>query len=193
MPDIYAYRASDDLASALRAYATEDNAFRQRVIERDKQNPGREIMWSRSPFSNDMHPMGFADSTDEVPEGLSRKQGRRSLIPKRGKPGDSWRAVLDEMGKRPQVEKVLMQFNVPTAGRGGSTGTGGHYLAPTQFIDGGEDGVLVVCKYDLATDPLHQSGTQSIGQHITPIPLSEFYAVKERLDGERAANSEVSS
>lgn len=191
MSDAYAYRASADLASALREYAAADNAFRATVVAYDGQNPGCRILWAQSPFSADMHPMGFEDTTDDVPEGLSRRRGRRSLIPKRGRAGEPWQAVLDEMAKRPRVEKVYQRFGVPTAGRGGSTGTGGHYLAPTRFLDGGDAaGVLVACKYDLATNPLRDTPGQGLGKHLTPVPLSEFYAVKERLERDQAATTE---
>lgn len=183
----FAYRASDELAAALREHDAADKVFCTRVEQWDAEHPDHGSRWARSPFSADQHFVGFYDGTSEVPTGLSRAKSRKTLLPKRGDEGKSWRAVQRWMSQRPEVERVLHAHKVPSGTEYPSNRDGSFFTAPTRWFDGEDDGVLVYCDRDLAT-ARHGRGA-NIGEHLTPMPLSEFYAIKERLDAKRAVAS----
>lgn len=180
MSTIHAYRASDELASALREHRARFTEFLETVHRFDREHPGNELVWVQDPFAADQRPVGFRDGGDLVPAGLSRAKSRAWLRPARGAAGQPWRDTLVAMAKRPALEPVLRQFDVRAYGEGPGTGTGGYYVAPTQWIDAGPDGALVACRYDIA---VNHDGEPDLTPHLTPMRLSEFYAIKERLVG----------
>lgn len=175
----YPYRASEQLAAALLAFRGRVKAFDVEVDQFNAEHPGHEVVWRRGVFSADPYPVGFADDTDEVPSGLSRAKSRTYLVPRRGKTGQPWRDAIDRFGRRPTVGQVFRQYCVREHGDGPGTGTGGYYIAPTQWLDAGEDGVIVVCKYDIGVG---EEGAPDLSEHLSPMRLSEFYRIKEALD-----------
>jgi hypothetical protein len=185
MSDVYAYRASDELAAALREYAQRDQAFCEQIEAFDRDNPGHELLWSGRGLSADRRPVGFKDGEDEVPPGLSRAKTRVELRPKKTKAGKPWQDVLDRMKERPKVDDVFSAFDVPISAFGDIAPSGGQYVCSTSWADAGPDGVLVVNGADLDRAPWRRHNSEGRGPHLTPIPLSEFYAIKERLDAER--------
>ncbi len=184
MSDVHAYRASDELAAGLREHDAADAEFRSRVMAWDAEHPDHHSRWARSPFGADMHFMGFYDGTDEVPAGLSRAKARESLRAKRGPDGQAWREVEQWMSKRPLIERVLRDFEIPDGVKAPGPRDGSFVCRPTQWLDAGADGVLVTCLGDLTTGA-RMGHTAGVGVHLTAVPLSEFYAIKERLEGEQ--------
>jgi hypothetical protein len=183
--DIHAYRPSDELAAALLGHMSADEEFVTQVKAWDAEHPGTELMWSTHGFSTDRSPVGFADGHTAVPDGLSRAKTRTTLRPVRGAAGRPWRDLLARFDKKPRVEPIWRQFDVPAHGDGFGNGRGGFYIAATHFVDAGEDGVIVFCKYDLTRRSGYDE-PRTLSPHLTPIPLSEFYRIKERLDAERS-------
>lgn len=185
MSDLHAYRASDELAAALREHAAADDAFcREHVEPFDRDNPGHELLWARRAMTMDKRAVGFCDGEDDVPSGLSRASTREELRPKKTEAGQAWQDVLERMADRPKASRVLHEFGVPEAARGGGAPSGGTYVSATQWADTGETGVIVFNGGDLAERPFGRDAG-GLTEHLTPIPLSEFYAIKERLDAER--------
>lgn len=179
MTDLYVYRASDELAAALREHHAADRAFSERVLAWDDAHPGTGLMWKREGFTIDERPVGFHDGHAEVPEGLSRAKTRSELIPVRTKAGDPWREILARFEDRPKVDPIWSRFEVPgfviDLGRAG--------VAITYYRDAGTDGVLVLCAAALERD----NTAGKTPRHLSPMKLSEFYAIKERLDEAHAA------
>lgn len=193
MGEPHPYRADGELAAALRLHGDVDQEFLDTVRAWNAEHPGTEILWSRGVFSADDRPVGFADGHEQAPAGLSRRRERRYLIPRRGAAGAPWRDLLAWAGTRPSLDKVLRRFGVPTHADGPTRDDLSHAVAPTQWADCGEDGVVVFNHYDLVARRLIDGPAepQSLTRHLTPMPLSEFYAIKERLDAARAAEKEA--
>lgn len=175
----FPYRASEELAAALFDFRERVKAFDVQVDEFNAAHPGHEVVWTRGVFTADPHPRGFADDTAEVPPGLSRAKSRTYLVPRRGRAGEPWRAALARFGCRPSVGRVFRQHGVREHGDGPGTGTGGYYIASTRWFDAGDDGVIVVCKYDIGVD---RNGAPDLSEHLTPLRLSEYYRIRESLD-----------
>lgn len=193
MADLHAYRASDELAGALREYRQRQDEFGARVVAFDQDHPGHELLWIREGFAaaDDKRAVGFVDGTDDVPDGLSRAKTRTELRPKKTKAGKPWQDVLDAMNSdRPKVSPVLRQFDVPTAAEGGPGPHFGSFrIAPTQWGDAGGDGVIVYAFAPLTRPVLEDE--QALSPHLTPVPLSEFYAIKERLEATATESTET--
>lgn len=188
--ELHAYRASDELAAELLAHQVRDREFSQRVQQFDREHPGHELLWAGGGWSADMRPVGFRDGETEVPEGLSRAQKRTELRPKRGKAGAWWQEQLDWAKQRPSLDKVFRAFRVPCSADGPYRSDLSHYVAPTQWANCGDDGVIVFNSYDLVREHREDRPVpEPLTEHLTPIPLSEFYAIKERLESEQAAVS----
>ncbi len=183
----FAYRASDELATALRECKQRFREHRSVVDEWDEAHPERTIVWfGGSGMTPDQWPGGFKDGTEDVPPGLSRAKSRPWLIATRTKAGEPWRKVLARMTP-PSIEKVLRRFGVPPSAYGPETSSG-MYVAATRWLDGGDRGVFVVNQYELGRGTFGGSG-EGIGEHLTPARLSEFYAVKEALEAEKVGTS----
>ena len=168
MSDLHAYRASDELATALRSFADEYGTCVDAVWRWDNENPGTKLVFLGGGFGPDPSLVGFSDSADEVPKGLSRNQQRDWLIPARGKAGDPWRQILESM-KLPSEAAVYRRFEVPAWAQGDGNGRGGVYVSTTGFLDAYQHGVFVGNAYEF----------DKPGPHLTPVKLSEFYAAKE--------------
>lgn len=191
----HAYRASDEFATALRAKSVDENRFRDEVIiPWDEAHPDTKTLWSRSPFSTRRDCIGFTDPGGEKPPaGLSRRRGRKQLIPLKSKAGEPWREHKDRVNAGPSVADAFREFEVPD-----------HVLGPGRLYtvgllpdgDGPSDPVYITSGYPLEGREDDESSFRSrtpLTPHLTPIPLSEFYAVKERLDAERDAGQAVAS
>jgi hypothetical protein len=192
MSDLHAYRASAELAAALIEYQQEHRAFGEKITAWDLEHPGNELLWRRGPWSADQTPCGFADKHGDAPAGLSRCKERRFLIPKRGPAGAPWRDVLAWAGTGPSLDKVLRRFDVPPSADGPYRDDLSHRVAPTQWANCGADGVVVVNRYDLVRER-EEGGPEPkpLTRHLTPIPLSEFYTIKERAEAASAVSSAV--
>lgn len=177
----FAYHASDELSAALREHKQLAREHHAPVDEWNAANPDRTIIWLSDGFSTDQRPGGFKDGTGDVPPGLSRARSRSYLIATRTKAGRPWREVLARMVP-PSLEQVFRRFDVPSSAHGRATQTGGWYISPTRWLDGGDRGVFVANQYELGTGMFNGEG---IGDHLTPAKLSEFYAVQEALSAER--------
>lgn len=180
MADLHPYRAGDDLAAALRAHHAERQVWNAKVAAWDESHPDRRLLFRKSGFSMDRKAVGFTDGKpkEDPPAGLSRAQTRIELVPKRSKAGRRWQDVLNEMNAAcPRVEPIFDRFGVP------SSRWVGQSISATRYAIAGEHGVIVVNRYDLATDGggfREAEGDPLV--HLTPMPLSEFYAIKEALD-----------
>jgi hypothetical protein len=184
MSDLHAYLASDELAAALAEHHAERKTWQAKVAAWDDAHPLTKLLFRKSGFTMDREAIGFTDGAPDSPppSGLSRAQTRVELIPrKRIKAGEAWQAVLDEINDgAPMVEPIFSRFGVP------SSMWVGQGISPTQYADAGEDGWLVVNLYALSGDggQFHKAAGDPLA-HLTPIPLSEFYRIKERLEAER--------
>jgi hypothetical protein len=109
----YAYRASDELAGALRALSARIKQFHDEVMTPWKQaHPGVDSTWHRR-AGYELECLGFvvADG-QEAPEGLSANLEREWLIPKRGRKGAQWRTDLELLSQRPKLGPVLDAYDV---------------------------------------------------------------------------------
>jgi hypothetical protein len=164
-----AYRASDEFAAAYRAYHARYLAARAAALAYDRANPDHPLHVRKSNLDQRIDVYGFGDvHTDrEPPEGLSRRRGRDYLVPKRGRPGDRWRAIIAEYGKQfpDPVRDVFTPHQVPPyihdleRGRAHTPG----------IYDFGERGVYVLIGREF----------DDAGPHLARAPLSEYYAAKE--------------
>lgn len=168
MSEMYAYRASDEFAEALRAWNREHHEFTQAVIVpiNDEAAPHQPV-FVRSALRMGTECVGFADNnapTSQLPPGLSRSQSRSYLIPKRGKAGDEWRDRMQRCNTgRPSLEAVFNVHQVDPV----SINSGRGRMARAGMRDFGDVTVLH------CTLPLDES------PHLTPMPLSEYYALVE--------------
>lgn len=182
----HAYRCSDELAAAIRAKAAEADRFRDEVIiPWDEAHPDTKTLWARSPFSTRRDCVGFTDpGGDKPPAGLSRSKQRTALIPRKGKTGEPWREHLERVRATPDVADAFAELDVPD-----------HVMGPGRIYtigllpdgDGPTDPVYVTSGYPLDGDPAERDGRRRtpLSPHLEPIPLSVYYAVKERIDAAR--------
>lgn len=188
MSDLHAYRASDELAAALREYHSQRFEFERSVAEWDREHEATKLMWAHSGFSTDRTPTGFTDSDRKSPppKGLSRAQTRVELIPVRGRAGNEWRDVLTRFNAYPTIQPLWDRFGVPShtwkAGPGFSS-----RITAVDYGDAGDDGVIVYAEGDLTVSTSDRNGdAQELSAHLAPISLSEFYRIKESLEAERS-------
>lgn len=187
MPDLHAYRASDELADALREYHQRRFEFERDVAAWDREHDTK-LLWRYGGFSTDKRPVGFTDPDHAAPtpKGLSRAKTRTELLPVRGKAGNEWRDILDRFNTYPKIAPLWDRFGVPSyvwlAGPGFSS-----RIIAVDFGDAGDDGVIVYAEADLTRGRDQQESPLS--PHLTPIPLSEFYRIKERLEAKEPTDA----
>lgn len=117
MADKYAYRASANLAAAIRRYDAAWRTFHKEVIGSwDQAHPETPSAWLRLD-GVDPECVGFkdVDSSLPAPRGLSRNREREYLIPKRAGTGRPWREAMDMLNARPQLKTVVKQFGIEPA------------------------------------------------------------------------------
>jgi hypothetical protein len=179
MNDRHFYRASPELAAALRAMAVERREYWDRVIK-----PYREEYPDNAPvWRGGITCVGFADGKPEEdpPEGLSRARTRAYLIPMRGRLGKPWRERMTEFAGLPNHERVLREFGVPTE----VFGPGRLYFTSWMDLDrrsATPDGPNVVVYLGHPFEPVPAA--------LTAMKRSEFYALHEAAM-ERVGKSEV--
>ncbi|MFJ5984260.1 hypothetical protein [Lentzea sp. NPDC092896] len=170
-----AYRASDELAAAYRQYLVDCHAQHEKANAYNRANPELPLYIWQSRYDHGITVCGFVDKPSQaVPPGLSRKQDRPYFIPRRGITGDGWRKVIAEYDRYPSLQEMVLRphglavclrvdFNLHVAG----------------IFDFGEPGVFV------------RIGTPypEPGNHLTVVPLSEFYRAKESFEGAKAVAS----
>lgn len=167
---MHAYRASDDLASALRTWRAEAAEFQRDVIGAwDAEHPDTRSRWVSG--VSGLRCVGFTDPGDiAAPPGLSRNRQRDYLIPKRGAAGDPWREAMGRLNQCPPVAGVWRRFGI-------------------------DPGVLSISESRLylpqVRDTLHGLfvtwGVPKVpaGDHLTEVPLSAFYAAVEQMGADR--------
>lgn len=169
MSNTFAYRASPELATALRDLSERIRVFHDEVIRPwEETNSDVNLVWHRR-LGYEIKFLGFAVAAKgiPVPDGLSSNRGRHYLIPRRGKGGDPWRSALEMFNQRPELSPVLRQFGVePTflvPDRGRLYHLGLRALAGSYYLTWGHE---------------HPNP----GPHLTPVPLSEYYLAVEAAD-----------
>lgn len=165
MADQYAYRASEQFATAIRECQEKIQRFRREVVRPwDEAHPSTRSLWRRS-LGLDQVFAGFSDPGGDIPEGLSRNQQRVELIPKRGWSGDPWRYAAKIFDQSPRVSPVFTAHNVdPWV-----------FDPPRLHVVGIADTPSGVFLTWGAPHP-------SPGEYLTPVPLSEYYAAIEQMD-----------
>lgn len=165
MPELYAYTASAEFADAFRRCRRQRFEARQLVARAHAaRHPDHPVVMARNPFGLDTHALGFADDVDKVPAGLSRAKTRTWLIPKHGKAGDPWRAVLARMDAVPSLDAVCQQFTIETS----VLDVNRHRMHHIGLRDLSDGRLVATCGVELPTSP-----------HLTPMPLSAYYAALE--------------
>lgn len=169
MTETFTWRASDEFAAAIRGYRQKRKEFVDTVVhEFNEAHPDHSARFYRHPFSLDAILAGFADDTSDVPEGLSRAKTREYLVPVRGSKGKPWREAMRTLEKMPSIDGVFKAHNLSPVVWIGS------YVQRAGIFDDGQH-VYIECGGDL-TKERPADGTSP---HLTPIRLSEYYAVKE--------------
>lgn len=180
-PDQYAWRASEEFAAAIRKYREDRIAAVASPAIRgfNEDRPDNKLAWtSGGAFSMDVDLRGFMDDGD-LPDGLSRAQSRRWLIPVRGKAGGPWREAI-KAAKRamPSLDAVFSAHRVAlfTMGPGMAYGVG-------VFDD--EKAIYIHCKGDIATErPFLDTS-----EHITRVSLAEYYQARELFEMHEKLNA----
>jgi hypothetical protein len=161
----HAYRASDALVKAIRAYKTACDDFQRDVVQPwEDSQPDVNTLWAR--FDGlDTICVGFG--SPDVPPGLSSNQRRRALLPQRGKAGDYWRNTLRTMRQRPKLSDVLRAHEVrPHIPRTDL----GRWFTPG-MLDTGD-----------ATYFTWGVEHPNPGPHLTLVRLSEYYLAREAFE-----------
>lgn len=169
-----AYRASGQLTSSYRAFMERYHVARISVRDYNDAHPDHPLWVWKSSIDHDILVRGFADVRPdrEPPAGLSRKQGRGYLIPARGAAGAAWRKLLVDYSRFPNAEVDVFKANgVPMQVFDALR------IHVAGLFDFGEHGVFlrIGVAYDKPVD------------HLTPVPLSEFYAAKEAHEAAQQA------
>lgn len=175
MSQIFAYRANEDLTEAWRAAIAERDRHIETVV-----GPFQEKHPNHKPLIDNWERMlGFTDGAphEPPPAGLSRSQRRDHLIPVRGKAGDVWREHMARLALPRTKGTLFKHFGLSEQLYVGSDGR--HYLGHPNAVDFGEDGVFVYTGYEIETLP----------DCLTPAPLSEFYAARERAQARAEASA----
>ena len=172
MADKYAYRASDELARALRMFNQRWATFYDQEVGPFPRLHNLHTAW-RVDYAGDAKCLGFAliHEDDEIPKGLSASKDRDYLIP-RGKAGDPWRAHMKRLNSGPKRAPILKRFGVEPMFLVIDTGRGYHI-----GLHDTPDGYYATWGCE----------NPNPGPHLTPVRLSEFYLAKEREDARRAA------
>lgn len=167
MNELYVYTTTSELARAWGENEQERTAFIRSVVEPwDREHPDARIAWVASPSGADQTAIGFLDTSLDVPEGLSRNQMRHHLIPARGKTGQPYRDILEQMAALPSRTAVFKRFGVPCRVIGGVSGMSARWCMTRAAR---LDGTLYVVNDGPLSSP-----------HLVTAKLSEFYAAKER-------------
>lgn len=171
--DVHAYRASDEFAAAIRGRIEDMRRFGREIIKPwDEEHPEARALWRRDAFGLDRKCVGFHCPDGEIPEGLSRNKERRELIPKRGGTGSSWRSALSRLDQFPKMDPVFRRYGVEVM------------VWPEEgnviYRPGIEDTPAGVFLSWAAPHP-------APGEHLTEVPLSEYYAAIEKRDREKAS------
>jgi hypothetical protein len=168
--DEAAYQASDDFAAAIIARTGEIEAFNRNVIgpANERLHPNEPVFSSAGAWEPrcDGRCVGFNDGADDVPDGLSRAQTRRQLVPKRSKAGKAWQAEIDALNERPKLAPVFQEFGVEF-----SVFRGNSVTSPAMRMD--DETGQVWFRYARAPRE---------SEHLIPRKLSEYHALNERLD-----------
>lgn len=167
MADKYAYRASPELNTALVDLAEQISAFAEATIQPWHDQHGVVVAVWRYRLGYELVCIGFvlAEGQDTLPAGLSASRDRDWLIPKRGRSGEPWRQAMELLNQRPKLGPVLERFQVDPVIEAFDQGRIYH-----MGLHDTPDGYYVTWG---AEHP-------SPGPHLTPVPLSVFYAAKER-------------
>lgn len=169
MSEPYVYTTTSELWTAWGENEQKRTAFIRSVVEPwDTAHPDAKIAWATDPGGADQIPLGFVDSGQPLPVGLSRAQTRRYLIPARGKAGQPYRDALEQMKGLPTRTTVFRRFGIETRTLGGGLGDGRARWCMTQAAR--LDGVLFVISH----------GSPLSSPHLVTAKLSEFHAAKER-------------
>jgi hypothetical protein len=186
-PDLYVWRASEEFTAAIRKYR-EDRAAAvasPAIAGFNEEHPDNKLAWtSGGAFSMDVDLRGFMDDGD-LPDGLSRAQSRRWLIPVRGKAGDPWREAIRAAKKAmPSLDAVFAAHRVAHFTMGGDMAYG------VGVFDDRKSAYLH-CKGDITTERPYLDSSP----HITRIGLAEYYQARELFELNQKLNalaSEVS-
>jgi hypothetical protein len=176
--DPHVYRASDDFVAAYRAFRKRYAEVHLALCDYNVANPAHPLVALRHHDQSisvcgieDVHP------DQDPPEGLSRSQRRRYLLPRRGEIGAGWRALIKDHDRYPNVEKEVFE----------PLGVSSYLLdleAQRSWMAGvydyGEHGVFVRISVPYA-EPL---------EHLTKVPLSEFYLAREAHTAETKSQGE---
>ncbi|WP_191304365.1 hypothetical protein [Lentzea cavernae] len=170
-----AYRASEQLAAAYRKYLEACQAQHDKANTYNAAHPELPLCIVQSRYDHTITVCGFVDDGEQdVPPGLSRKHGRGYFIPRRGIAGDQWRKVIAEYDAYPSLpDTVLRAHGVQVCLRVGFN------MHVAGVYDFGEPGVFV-----RIGAPYPEPG-----EHLTEVPLSEFYAAKEQHAAAKAVAS----
>lgn len=163
-----AYLVSESFADAYRAFVAAESTARQAIVAYNEQHPGRELVLQQDRIDHEITVVGVANPDTQVPtpDGLSRSVKRTYLIPKRGLAGEPWRRVIAEHSAFPRLGDTVFR----------------PHGVPLYFIDTDAGLILTAGLYDFGGAGLFlligaPYPTQS--EHLTVVPLSEFYAAKE--------------
>ena len=172
--DKYAYRASEALSKALAAYSQACQDFYRDVLGPwEEAHAPMHSMWQHTVYG-DLRCVGFSDvdPTSDPPKGLFRSRNRDGLVPtNRGKAGDPWRAEMGVLNKRPVISAVLEAHGVTP------------YILDVDHSRVTRVGVIVTPNGHLLSWGVEHPPCE----HLTPIPLSEYYAAREALPADDPA------
>jgi len=159
------YRASDQFVAAYQAFQERHREHMAKIKDYCDTHPEHPAAVTRNNLDHRLVVRGFTDVTPgaPVPDGLSRKQGREYLIPVRGPRGQRWRDEIAALGSFPSVAKLFNDHGFDTF----VAGAGGLYTAGVEDL--GEQGVFVKIG-----EPFPRPS-----EHLTLVPLSEFYRARE--------------
>lgn len=174
----FAYRASEQFDAALRARLGEQFEFDQAVVGafHDK-HPGVRPVWrAGSPLCVADREVigGFEDAhpDEDPPAGLQRSAKRRELAPVLGAAGDYWRQAVAEFNRRPSMRNVFRD----------------HLVDVFVAYDDGRlhrlctPGVHVEVDRPAGVWLLYPGAEPSPTEHLSAVPLSEFYAAIEAFE-----------
>jgi hypothetical protein len=176
--DLYAYRASVELADAVRDRTGARIAYCREALEAFRSwYGGPKVIYQRNPFRLDARAVGFADDdpdSDPPTIGLTRRRrNARYLTPTRDIHGGPYRAHLAHVNAAPSLDGAFADHGISTFV---DTVSGRAHLIGYHFTDGLR---LVACRIELPPSP-----------HLTPIRLSEYYREIEAV-GRAAAGPTV--
>lgn len=172
--DKFAYRASAALTAALAAHNQACKDFYRDVLGpwEDAHAPMNSI-W-RDTMNGDSECIGFSDPgpDQDPPRGLLRNRNRGYLVPtNRGKVGDPWLTEMVKLNRRPKVSTVLTEHGVNPS------------MLDVDHSRMSIVGLIAVPGSYLLTWSLEHPECE----HLTRIPLSEYYAAREALDAQHPA------